>query len=121
MNALSQAINERPSRPDPRHRLIAVIVGDEAITAECTVSGRYHAAVTQAEPDHCHPEEWPEIEVVRLWTADLTRDLTGLMEFGPIFAHVRERVEEEVGMNWPEPDPDVAYDAWRDRQMEDVP
>ncbi len=99
-------------RPDPRHRLIAVIVGDEALTAECSVTGRYHAAVTQADPDHCHPEEWPEIEVVRLWTADLKRDLTGLMEFSPLAERVQEEVAEVVSHD--EPDPDEAYERARE-------
>lgn len=120
MNALLQAALSVPSRPDPRHDLISVCIGDEALTAECSVTGRYRPAVTQADPMYCHPEEHPEIEVVRLWTADLKRDVSGLLEFSSLADKVREDVEAEVGERTPETDPDDAYDRWRDRQMEEA-
>ena len=105
-----------PPRPDRKHTLIEVVIGDESLTAECSITGRYHPAVTQADPEHCHPEEFPEVEIVRLWTADLAHDLSGLMEFGPLGERVQELVEAHVAEH-DGPDPDEA----RERQMELVP
>ena len=62
-----------------RTEFIPVIIGDEPLIAECTVSGRFRAAITQADPLECCPEESPEVEVVKLWTADRARDLSGLL------------------------------------------
>ena len=102
-------------RPDRKHTLIEVVIGDETLTAECSITGRYHPAVTQADPEYCHPEEFPEVEIVRLWTADLSHDLSGLLEFGPLGDRVREQVDEYVTER-NEPDPDEY-----ERQMELVP
>lgn len=98
MNAhpLAQAIHSLGNRPDPRHRLIAVIIGDLELTAECSVNGAYRAAITQGDPLDCAPAEYPEVDVVRLWTADLARDLSGLMEDGYICDQVDQQVFDNV-------------------------
>ena len=60
---------------------IPVCIGDEPLIAECTVTGRGRPAVTQADPLDCCPEESPEVEVVKLWTADRARELSGMLAF----------------------------------------
>lgn len=86
-----------PARPDPLNRLISVCIGDEAFEAECSVTGRYHPAVTQADPEHCYPEEYPEVEVVRLWLSDLSRDMSGLLEDAHLYELVLDTCVESVG------------------------
>lgn len=118
MNPLAQAVAEKPTRPDPKHQLIEVVIGDESLTAECSVTGKFYPAITQADPYYCHPAEGPEVEVVRLWTADLQRDMSGLMEFGPLAGEVQDACEQYVIEHQSDgPDPDDTYDRWRDERM----
>ena len=63
----------------PRTLHIPVTIGDEPLIAECTVSGRFRPAITQADPLDCCPEESPEVEVVCLWTQDRECNLFGLL------------------------------------------
>lgn len=115
---LSLAATTR-DRPDPRNRCIHVYIGDLALTAECTVTGRHHPAVTQADPEYCHPEEFPEVEIVRLWLSGPWRDLSDLLADERIKADVQKQCDDYVSDHDDDgPDPDDAYDRWRDRQTE---
>ncbi len=67
-------------------RTFTVRVGSLELTARATVTGKFRPAVTQADPDRCYPEEWPEIDVRELWTlppafSDVRRvDMLGLLD-----------------------------------------
>ncbi len=94
-------------RPDRRQALIDVIIGDETLVAECSISGRFRAAVTQADPEYCHPAESPEVEILRLWLTNPWRDVSGLLDDGHIADAVQERCDEWVYERANEgPDPD---------------
>lgn len=82
MNAhpLSLAASTR-SAPDPRNRCIHVYIGDLALTAECTVTGKHRPAITQGDPLDCAPAEAPEIAVQRLTLSDGHTDVT------PLYGH----------------------------------
>ena len=121
MNAhpLSLAASTR-SAPDPRNRCIHVYIGDLPLAAECTVTGRYRHAVTQADPEYCHPEEFAEVEIVRLWLFGPWRDVSELLVKGSILDDVQEQCDNYIADHvYDGPDPDDAYDRWRDRQTED--
>lgn len=106
-------------RPSPRSTLIEVCIGDESLLAEVTVTGRYRPAVTQADPEHCHQEEFPEVEVQGLWTEQPYRCLSGLLEFEPVRDEVQAQCEQHVAEHWQDgPDPDEARERMQDRQME---
>lgn len=107
-------------RPDPRNTCVLVFIGNQDCTAECSVTGRYRPAVTQADPEYCHPEEFPEVEIVRLWLTGPWRDVSGLLEDARIAEDLLERCEEYVADHANDgPDPDDARDAWIDRQREE--
>ena len=120
VHALLQAVADQPERPNTaRHTLIPVTVGDQALTAECSITGRHRAAITQADPEFCRPAESPEVEVVRLWLSGPWRDVSGLMEDAYFGGDVRAQCDAFVEENPPDAqDPDDAYDRWRDAQME---
>ena len=74
-----------------RTEFIPVTIGDEPLIAECTVTGRFRPAITQADPMACCPEESPEVEVVKLWTADHMRDLSGMLAFDALLGEVDDQ------------------------------
>jgi len=94
-------------RPDPRNTCVSVFIGDQDFTAECTVSGKHRAAVTQADPLECYPEEWPEVEVIRLWLTGPWRDVSGMLEHTFIAEDVQDQCDEEIAERENDgPDPD---------------
>ncbi len=106
-------------RPDPRNRQIAVYIGDLALTAEIRVSGRYRPAVTQADPLECYPEEFPEVEIVRLWLSGPWRDVSPMLANAALEEELQDYCDEYIAEHENDgPDPDDAYDRWRDRQTE---
>lgn len=117
---LAQAASAQSERPDTlRHRLIPVFIGDEALTVECSVTGRHRPAVTQADPEFCHPAESPEIEIVRLWLSEPWRDLSGLLADEDIEADLLDQCDAYLDANaYDDGRADDAYDRWRDAQME---
>jgi len=80
-----------PLRPDRGNTLIDVTIGDETLVAECSISGRFRAAVTQADPEYCHPAESPEVEILRLWLSGPWRDVSDLL----VDAHNDELVQDQ--------------------------
>ncbi len=90
----------------------SVSIGDQTLEVEYFVSGRHHCATLT------DPEEWPEIEFYRLRTPG-GEDISGLMEFQPVYDKIMEQLEESVREDdYAGPDPDEAYDRWKDAQLE---
>lgn len=115
--AVAAAVRDRP---DPRNRCIHVYIGDLPLAAECTVTGRHRHAVTQADPEYCHPEEFAEVEIVRLWLFGPWRDVSELLADDDIEADVQDQCDQYIAEYTNDgPDPDDARDAWLDRQRED--
>ena len=83
---------EAPAHPSPRNRCFSIYLGDLALTAECTVTGRFRPAVTQADPLQCYPAESPEVEVLRLWLSGPWRDVSGLLGDDSIAEDIDEKV-----------------------------
>lgn len=55
--------------------MLTTIKGGLPCIARIThVSGRYMPAITAAEPDYCHPAEYPDIEFELLTTAGKPAD-----------------------------------------------
>jgi len=107
MTSLTAIAADLPTQPDRRHTLIDVILGDETLLAECSISGRSRPAVTQADPEYCHPAESPEVEILRLWLANPWRDVSGLLEDGWIFDRLQAHCDEWVYNHRDDgPDPD---------------
>ena len=104
-------------------RTFPVTLGSLELDARATVTGKFRPAVTQADPDRCYPEEWPEIDVRELWTlppafSDVRRvDMLGLLDDEDILEDVHAQILEQLAEAERDGDPD-AYDKWRDRQME---
>ena len=104
-------------------RTFTVRIGSLELTARAEVTGRFRPAVTQADPDDCHPDESPEVDVRELWTrppafSDTPRvDMLGLLDDPHIDESVQEQILAQLAEAEREGDPD-AYDKWRDRQME---
>lgn len=100
-------------------RTASITLGGLDLTVEYEVSGQHIHAVTQADPEYCHPEEWPELELRRLTTPG-GEDVSGLLGFTPVYEELLEQVDEqERETNYGcDPDPDDAYDRWRDDQLE---
>ena len=104
-------------------RTFTVRIGSLELAARATVTGKFRPAVTQADPDRCYPEEWPEIDVRELWTlppafSDVRRvDMLGLLDDEDILEAVQAQILGQLAEAEREGDPD-AYDKWRDRQME---
>ncbi len=91
MNALAQAIPAQ-THPSPQNRCFSIYLGDLALTAECTVTGRFRPAVTQADPLQCYPAEAPEVEVLRLWLSGPWRDVSDLLADSRIAEDIDEKV-----------------------------
>ena len=88
---------------------IPVTIGEEPLIAECTVTGRFRPAITQADPLDCCPEESPEVEVVKLWTQDRARDLSGMLAFDALLEEVECQCYEHLGTQRHDgPDPNEA-------------
>ncbi|HET9109060.1 MAG TPA: hypothetical protein VFN79_17930 [Steroidobacteraceae bacterium] len=99
-------------------RTFPVTLGSLELEARAEVSGEFRPAVTQADPDYCHPEEWPEADVHTLTVGDT--DLSGLLEDTDIYAGVRDQILDQLAEADREGDPD-AGDKWRDSQMDKQP
>ena len=101
-----------------RTEFIPVTIGDEPLIAECTVSGRFRAAITQADPMDCCPEESPEVEVVKLWTQDRARDLSGMLAFDPLLDEVDDQCLNYLAEHQNDgPDPDEARESKMDTAL----
>ena len=104
-------------------RTFPVTLGSLELAARATVTGKFRPAVTQADPEYCHPAESPEIDVCELWTlppafSDVRRvDMLGLLDDEDILEDVHAQILEQLAEAERDGDPD-AYDKWRDRQME---
>ena len=104
-------------------RTFPVTLGSLELTARAEVVGKFRPAVTQADPDDCHPAESPEIDVRELWTrppafSDVRRvDMLGLLDDEDILEAVQAQILGQLAEAEREGDPD-AYDKWRDSQME---
>ena len=97
---------------------IPVTIGDEPLIAECTVTGRFRPAITQADPMDCCPEESPEVEVVKLWTQDRARDLSGLLAFDALLEEVECQCYAHLGAHQNDgPDPDEARERQTDAAL----
>ena len=108
---------------NPNVRTFRVMLGDLPVYADATVIGRFRPAITQADPEHCCPEEWPEVGVRELWTrppafSDVCRvDMLGLLDDEAILEAVHAQILGQLAEAEREGDPD-AGDKWRDSQME---
>ena len=104
-------------------RTFTVTLGSLELTARADVIGHFRPAITQADPEYCHPAESPEIDVRELWTrppafSDVRRvDMLGLLDDEDILEAVQAQILGQLAEAEREGDPD-AYDKWRDRQME---
>lgn len=96
-------------------RTAPISIGDLDVIATYEVHGN-HARATPIDP-----EEWPEIELRRLVTAG-GEDISGLLEFPPVYEHALMQIDEqERETNYGrDPDPDEAYDRARDARWETV-
>jgi len=88
-----------------------VTLGDAAFTVSYEVSGQ-HLMATMTDP-----EEWPEIELRQLATAG-GEDVSGLLEFEPVYERALEQVTQYERENREEAMADSAYDLWKDEQLE---
>ena len=104
-------------------RTFPVRIGSLELNAIAEVTGKFRPSVTQADPEYCHPEESPEIDVRELWTlppafSEVRRvDMLGLLDDDDILESVHEQILGQLDEAEREGDPD-AGDKWRDRQME---
>ena len=104
-------------------RTFTVTIGSLELAARAAVTGKFRPAVTQADPEYCHPAESPEIDVHELWTrppafSDVRRvDMLGLLDDEDILEAVHAQILGQLAEAEREGDPD-AYDKWRDSQME---
>ena len=104
-------------------RTFPVTLGSLELAARATVTGKFRPAVTQADPEYCHPAESPEIDVRELWTrppaffAVPRVDMLPLLDDPHIDESVHAQILGQLAEAEREGDPD-AYDKWRDRQME---
>ena len=99
-------------------RTFPVCLGSLELEASADVTGKFRPAVTQADPEYCHPEESPEVDVLTLTVGET--DLSGLLDDADIYAGVRDQILEQLAEAEREGDQD-AYDKWRDRQMDKQP
>ena len=101
-----------------RTEYIPVTIGDEDLIAECIVTGRFRPAITQADPMDCCPEESPEVEVVKLWTADRARDLSGMLAWTPLDEAVWSDCYDYLSEHQNDgPDPDEARERQTDAAL----
>ena len=71
-------------------RTFPVCLGSLELTARADVVGKFRPAVTQADPEYCHPAESPEVEVQSL-TVGAT-DLSGLLDDEDILESVHAQI-----------------------------
>jgi hypothetical protein len=101
-------------------RTFTVRIGSLELDARADVVGKFRPAVTQADPEYCHPEESPEIDVRELWTlppafSDVRRvDMLGLLDDADIYAGVRDQILEQLAEAEREGDPDAGDRATGD-------
>lgn len=93
-------------------RTAAINIGDATFVVSYEVNGGYAPTMTD-------PEEWPEIELRRLETLG-GEDISGLLGFPPVYERLLEEIDEQERLTdyGRDPDPDEAYDRWRDEQLE---
>ena len=92
-----------------RTEFIPVTIGDEPLIAECTVTGRFRPAITQADPLDCCPEESPEVFVLRLLTPDMKYNLIGLLASDDLGESVQDQCDAYIAEHQDDgPDPDEA-------------
>ena len=83
-------------------RTFPVAIGSLELNAIAEVTGKFRPAVTQADPEYCHPAESPEIDVCELWTlppafSDVRRvDMLGLLDDEAILESVHEQILEQL-------------------------
>lgn len=92
-------------------RTAPIVLGDITLTATYEVIG-CHCPATMWDP-----EEWPEIELRQLATPG-GEDISGLLEFVPVYERVLERVTAYERDTVRGPDPDAEYERRRDERME---
>ena len=99
-------------------RTFTVRIGSLELDARADVVGKFRPAVTQADPEFCHPAESPEVEVQSL-TVGAT-DLSGLLDDEDILESVHAQILAKLDEAEREGDPG-AGDKWRDSQMDKQP
>ena len=75
-------------------RTFPVCLGSLELTARADVVGKFRPAVTQADPEFCHPAESPEVEVQSLTVGET--DLSGLLDDPDIWCSVQEQIFEQL-------------------------
>lgn len=93
-------------------RAASIALGDLTVTVTYEVHGQ-HLPETMTDP-----EEWPEIELRQLSTPH-GEDISGLLEFEPVYERVLEKVDELQREERYYQDDD-AYDRARDEQLESM-
>ena len=95
-------------------RTFTVLLGSLELTARAEVTGEFRPAVTQADPEYCHPAESPEVEVQSL-TVGAT-DLSGLLDDEDILESVHAQILGKLAEAERDGDPDAG-----DRDSGDEP
>ena len=93
-------------------RTFPVCLGSLELTARADVVGKFRPAVTQADPEYCHPAESPEVEVQSL-TVGAT-DLSGLLDDEDILESVHAQILGKLAEAEREGDPDAGDRATGD-------
>ena len=93
-------------------RTFTVRVGSLELTARAEVVGKFRPAVTQADPEYCHPAESPEVEVQSL-TVGAT-DLSGLLDDEDILESVHAQILGKLAEAERDGDPDAGDRATGD-------
>lgn len=91
-------------------RTAPVVLGDATVVVSYEVHGQ-HLLATMTDP-----EEWPEIELKQLTTLN-GEDITGLLEFEPVYERCLEKITEQERDDRYYQDDD-AYDRARDERLE---
>ena len=100
-----------------RKHFVPVTIGDEPLIAECTVTGRFRPAIISADPLYCCPAEFPEVEVVCLWTQDQECNLFGLLAHDLLLQEIEGQCYDYLEAHQDDgPDPDEE----RERAQEHV-
>ena len=101
-------------------RTFTVRIGSLELDARADVVGKFRPAVTQADPEYCHPEESPEIDVRELWTlppafSDVRRvDMLGLLDDEDILEAVQAQILGQLAEAERDGDPDAGDRATGD-------
>ena len=93
-------------------RTFPVCLGSLELTARADVVGKFRPAVTQADPEYCHPAESPEVDVRELTVGET--DLTGLLEDEDILESVHAQILGKLAEAEREGDPDAGDRATGD-------